>query len=95
MKRITLVLFLFIASFSLTSFGIISNPNASVKQNKDCNTLVVNSKSTVKIQQCLAKPLVDADDVELKDDNQKSFLRSFFGFVYKALTKLVLAIVSK
>ena len=95
MKRITLVLFLFIASFSLTSFGIISNPNASVKQNRDCNTLVVNSKSTVKIQQCLAKPLVDAEDVELKDDNQKSFLRSFFGFVYKALTKLVLAIVSK
>jgi hypothetical protein len=95
MKRFTLVLCLCIANFSLTSFGIISNPNTTLMQTKACKSLVVNSKSSIKVQQCLAKPSVDLANVEMKNVNQKSFFKSFFGFVYNLITKVVSAFAAK
>ena len=95
MNRFVLILCLFTANISLTSFGIISNSKASLMQTKARNTLIVNSKSSIKIQKCLNKPLVDLDDLETNSENQNSFLKSYFGFVYNLITKLVSAFSSK
>jgi hypothetical protein len=95
MNRIILILCLFIANLSLTSFGIISNPNAALIRTKASNALIVNSKSSIKIQQGLSKPLLDLENIEINSENQNSFLKSYFGFVYNLITKLVSAFSSK
>jgi len=38
---------------------------------------------------------VDLDNVEMKNVNQKSFFKSFFGFVYNLITKVVSAFAAK
>lgn len=97
MKKLVLFLLLLSATFSLSSFGIVSNPRIANQQQRAGKSMTINSKSTVNSMVIFSNP------VEIKDNGKtderlesgKSFLKSFFGFIISALSQIVMTLVSK
>ena len=98
MKKLVLFLLLVSATFSLSSFGIVSNPRIADQQLKAGKSMAINSKSTVNTNSLLLNPLMGktGNDQEVsKEESQKSFLKSLFGFIVSALSEIVLTLISK
>lgn len=97
MKRLVLFLFLLTATFSLSSFGIVSNSRIANQQQKAGKSMVINAKSTVN------STVIFSNSVEIKDSGKtdeklnsgKSILKSFFGFIVSALSQIIMTLVSK
>ncbi|MCP9765057.1 hypothetical protein [Lacihabitans soyangensis] len=98
MKKLVLFLLLGSATFSLSSFGIVSNPRIAEHQAKAGKCMVINSKSAVNSDILLVNPLSNNANVNQdasKEESQKSFLKSFFGFIVSALSQIVITLISK
>lgn len=97
MKKIALFLLLLTATFSLSSFGIISNPRAVEHKSVSGKTLSVNSKSVLNSKNGLTTTLEIKQDgvVEKEESTEKNFLKTFFGFIISALSQIVMSLMSK
>jgi NADH:ubiquinone oxidoreductase subunit 2 (subunit N) len=98
MKKLVLFLLLISATFSLSSFGIVSNPRIADQQMKAGKSMAINSKSTVNTNSLLLNPLLEKtinNQSETKEESQKGFLKSLFGFIVSALSEIVLILISK
>ncbi|MCP9757047.1 hypothetical protein EGI26_17950 [Lacihabitans sp. CCS-44] len=98
MKKLVLFILLLSATFSLSSFGIVSNPRISAHQTKAGKTIAISSKSEVKSELTTINPLVprENNDQEVsKEQSYKSFLKTIFGFIISALTEIVMTLISK
>lgn len=97
MKKIALFLLLLTATFSLSSFGIISNPRAVEQKSVSGKTLSVNSKSVLNSKNVLTTTLEIKQDgvVEKEESTEKNFLKTFFGFIISALSQIVMSLMSK
>ena len=97
MKKLVLFLFLVTITFSLSSFGIVSNPRIANQQQKAGKSMVINAKSTVNSTVIFSSP-VEIKDNEKSDeklDSGKSILKSFFGFIISALSEIIMTLASK
>lgn len=98
MKKLVLFLLLISATFSLSSFGIVSNPRIADQQVKAGKSMAINSKSTVSTNSLLVNPLLEKtinNQEETKEESRKGFLKSLFGFIVTALSEIVLTLISK
>lgn len=97
MKKLVLFLLLVSATFSLSSFGIVSNPRIANQQHKAGKSMVINSKSTVNSTVIFSNPLEikEIGKADAKLESGKSMLKSFFGFIISALSQIVMTLVSK
>jgi len=97
MKKLVLFLLLVSATFSLSSFGIVSNPRIANQQQKAGKSMVINSKSTVNSTVIFSNPVEIKDNgkTDEKFESGKSILKSFFGFIISALSQIVMTLVSK
>lgn len=97
MKKLVLFLLLVFTTFSLSSFGIVSNPRIANQQQKAGKSMVINAKSTVSSSVIFSNPLEIKDNGKADADREsgKSILKSFFGFIISALSQIVLTLVSK
>ncbi len=97
MKKLVLFLLLVSATFSLSSFGIVSNPRIANQQQKAGKSMVINAKSTVSSTVIFSNPIEIKDNGKTNEkmESGKSILKSFFGFIISALSQIVLTLVSK
>jgi hypothetical protein len=98
MKKLVLFLLLISANLSLSSFGIVSNPRIADQQLKAGKSMAINSRSTVNTNSLLVNPLLEKtinSQEENKEESQKGFLKSLFGFILSALSQIVLSLISK
>ena len=97
MKKIALFLLLLTATFSLSSFGIISNPRAVEQKSVSGKTLSVNSKSVLNSKNGLTTTLEIKREgvIEKEESTEKNFLKTFFGFIISALSQIVMSLMSK
>lgn len=97
MKKLVLFILLISATFSLSSFGIVSNPRISNQHQKAGKSMVINAKSTVSSTVIFSNPIEIKDNgkIDEKMESGKSILKSFFGFIISALSQIVLTLVSK
>lgn len=97
MKKLVLFVLLVSATFSLSSFGIVSNPRIANQQHKAGKSMVINSKSTVNSIIIFGNPLEIKENgkTDEKFESGKSLLKSFFGYIISALSQIVMTLVSK
>jgi hypothetical protein len=97
MKKLVLFLLLISATFSLSSFGIVSNPRIANQQQKAGKLMVINSKSTVNSTVIFNNPveIKDSGKTEEKLESGKSHLKSFFALIISTLSQIVMTLVSK
>lgn len=95
MKKLVLFFFLLTATFSLSSFGIVSNPKMANQKAKSGKMMSINSKSSVKTSLLFQNSLVSSSTNETKQEPQKSFIRNFFGCIVGVFSKIVMALITK
>lgn len=94
MKKTVFYLFLMVATFSLSSFGIADNPKATMTIQNSSRTPSVAPKSNLSATVSLL-PETGVVDKAKESEKTKGLLAQFFSFVFSSVTKLIFGLISK